>query len=58
MSRVLQVKLHFHVHNIPPLYQIPIQLDPDYTLTPCFLKVHFNTVLPSTYSLPVPFIFL
>jgi hypothetical protein len=41
------LKVHYHVHNRPPLTPILIQMNPVITLTHYVLKFHFNIILVS-----------
>jgi hypothetical protein len=41
-------KVHYRVHKIPPLIPILNQMTPAYTLLNHHLKIHSNTILPST----------
>jgi len=40
-------KVHYRVHNIPPLDPIPIHMNPINRLSSHFLKIHFIIILSS-----------
>jgi hypothetical protein len=45
-------KLHYRVHNSPPLDPIVSQMNSVRTLIQYFFNIHFNIILPYTLSLP------
>jgi hypothetical protein len=45
-------KVHHRLHKGIPLVSILSHLNPVRTLPPCFLKIHFSVILPSTLGLP------
>jgi hypothetical protein len=43
------LKVHYHIHKIPPLIHVLDQINPVHALPSYFFKIYFNTVLTSTH---------
>jgi hypothetical protein len=43
-------EVHYRAHNSPPLAISLSHVNPVHIITVCFLKIHFNSILPSVYN--------
>jgi hypothetical protein len=47
---LLKPKIHYRVHNSPPVVPVDSQMNPIHSLPSCFIKTHFNIIVLSKRS--------